>query len=74
MTSRNSVRVRGPMTIALMVPTLVPPWRTLSTRVAKSCIAPMNTTPTTIQSMEGSQPYTTATAGPMIGAAPAMEA
>ena len=50
-----------------------PSWRRLATRLEKSCIAPMNTTPKPIHRRQGSQPNCwQARIGPAIGPAAAM--
>ena len=50
-----------------------PWWRTDATRLAKSCMAPMKTTPSPIQRMQGSHPNCwQARIGPAMGPAAAM--
>ena len=49
-----------------------PRWRTDSTSAEKSCTQPISTAPSTTQASAGPQPQITATAGPSIGARPAM--
>ncbi len=44
------------------------------TKALKSCTAPMKIVPNTTHIMAGTQPQKIAIAGPIIGAAPAMEA
>ena len=73
-TTRKSVRMRGPTTWPATSPIERPPWRVLMTSAEKSWAAPMKIVPMETQSSAGSQPQITAMAGPTIGAAPAIEA
>ena len=72
-TTRKSVRARGPITSAATSPIELPRWRRLMTSAAKSWTAPMNTVPSVTHSSAGSHPQITAIAGPTIGAAPAID-
>jgi hypothetical protein len=56
MNSDRSREARGPSTSRRDAPRPLAPCRTERTMAAKSCTAPMNTAPSTIQIRPGSQP------------------
>ena len=72
--ARNRNLARGPMTPSATLPIDSPRARMDTTRAPKSCTQPMKTAPKTTQSMAGTQPQMTATAGPSMGASPVIEA
>ena len=69
----NRMRARGWMISPARSPIIRPPWRAPMTSAPKSCTAPMKMVPKMTQMSAGTQPQITATAGPMIGAAPAID-
>jgi hypothetical protein len=73
MMSRKSVFVRGEMTPPVMSPIERPRFRRLIASAAMSWTAPMNSVPSATQRRAGSQPQMTASAGPTMGAAPAID-
>ena len=73
MIMRKRMRTRGLITVPAISPMERPRLRRLMTSAEKSCTAPIRTVPITTQSKAGTQPQMTASVGPTIGAAPAME-
>ena len=67
---KESVVARGKVTLAQALPGQ----RIEATSEVMSCTAPIKMLPNRIQRNTGIQPNTAATIGPIIGAAPAMEA
>ena len=72
--SKNRVLALGLIKIPARSPTERPFSLTEITSALKSCTAPMNMVPRTTQTIAGTHPQKTAIAGPIIGAAPAIEA
>jgi len=71
----NRILLALPMTDSVTVVIDLPLFFSDSTRAVKSCTAPKRTPPTTSQMIAGTHPqYRHAITGPMIGAAPAIEA
>ncbi len=65
---------RGPIRPSAMAPIDRPLARTEITRAPKSWTQPIRIAPKTTHSMAGSQPHTTAMAGPSIGDSPVIDA
>ena len=70
---RKSSRALGASTLPATSPTVCPRLRIDITREPKSCTAPIKIDPKMTQRSAGSQPHTTARAGPTIGPVPAIE-
>ena len=68
MMARKPTRARSPRNSPARSPMVRPPRLAESARAAKSCTAPMKIVPSTTHAKAGSQPHTTAMAGPTIGA------
>ena len=65
---------RGPIRPSAIAPIDRPLARTEMTRAPKSCTQPIRIAPKTTQIIAGSQPQTTAIAGPSIGDRPVIDA
>ena len=63
-----------PISSLAICPSDLPLRRTLAARMTKSCTAPPNATPTTIQSAPGRKPNWAASVGPTKGPGPAIAA
>ena len=72
--AKNSIFARAPITPSATFPMDCPLARMDTTNALKSCTQPTSTAPSTTQSIAGTQPQITATAGPSIGARPVIDA
>ncbi len=72
-TIMNSRRTRRLSSRPATSPMVWPLLRRLTSRLPKSCTAPMKIEPNTTQTRAGSQPQSTPMAGPTMGPVPAME-
>jgi len=71
---RKKVLPVMPMFSSMISPIELPRCRMLATRLDMSCAPPRKIEPMSTQSTTGTQPKTAAVTGPMMGAAPAIEA